>query len=100
MVFPDKMYLWTNNHENSINHSEPNYTIDAKLILKPYYDRAKVKPEEISGQSLELIIASWLGEMIYSEKPPEDLDQSQRWLLNSGLYSAIAGGRLKHEVVA
>ncbi len=63
MVFPDKFYLWFNG-EASQDQSEPTYTIDASPILQPYFERAGVAADQISGASLELIVASWLGEII------------------------------------
>lgn len=99
MVFPNKFYLWTE-AEASLDHSEPNYTIDAIPILQPYFERAGVTADQISGQSLELIISSWLGEVIHSEQFPENLDNSQQWLIESGLYAALAGGKLEHEAAA
>ncbi len=95
----DKFYLWTN-AEAHLDLSEPNYTIDARPILKPYFERAGVTAEQISPQSLELIITSWLGEIIHSEKLPENVDTSQDWLIDSGLYTALAGGKFEHEAVA
>jgi len=41
-----------------------------------------------------------LGEIIHSEKPPEALDDSQRWLIDSGLYAALVGGKFRHEAAA
>ncbi len=99
MVFPDKFYLWTD-AEAHLDQSEPNYTIDARPILQPYFERAGVTVDQISGQSLELIVASWLGEIIHSGKLLEDVDADHDWLVDSGLCAALAGGRLKHEAAA
>ncbi|MBD2122595.1 hypothetical protein [Trichocoleus sp. FACHB-262] len=97
MVFPDRFYLWTNAKAH-LDQSEPTYTIDTRPILQPYFQQAEVTANQISGQSLELIVASWLGEIMYSEQPPEN--QSQRWLIDSGLYAALADGRFEHEIAA
>jgi hypothetical protein len=99
MVFPDKFYLWTDVGAFQ-EQSEPTYMIDASPILEPYFKRAGVTADQISRQSLELIVASWLGEIIHSEKPPEDIDDSQRWLMDSGLYAALVGGKFEHEAAA
>ncbi len=99
MVFPDKFYLWTD-AEAHLDQSEPTYTIDAHPILESYFKRAGVTPDRISGQSLELIVSSWLGEIIHSQKLPENVDSSQRWLIESGLYAALAGGKFEHEAAA
>ncbi len=53
-----------------------------------------------SEASLELIITSWLGEIIYSERLPKNIEASQHWLIESGLYAALLGGTLEHEAAA
>lgn len=99
MVFPDKFYLWSNSQAHQ-DQSEPTYTIDAFPILQPYFERAGVVADQISGASLELIVASWLGEIIHSNQLPENIDASQQWLMESGLYAALVGGKLEHEAAA
>ena len=99
MVFPDKFYLWTDAQADR-EPSEPTYTIDASPILQPYFERAGVRGEQISSQSLELIIASWLLEIIHSEKLPENDVDVRHWLIDSGLYAAIAGGKFDREAAA
>lgn len=99
MVFPDRFYLWTDANVR-LDQSEPTYTIDAQPILNRYLEQAGVKADQISGQSLELIVAFWLGEIIHSEKSPEDINKSQQWLIDSGLYAALAGGKFTHKAVA
>ena len=95
MAFPDHFYLWTEPDIYS-NQSKPTYIIDALSVLKPYFERAGIMPEKIRGDSFELLVASWLSDMINSEQLPEEFDQSQRWLIDSGLYMAISGGNLKY----
>jgi hypothetical protein len=98
MVFPDQFYLWIDTDAQL--QSEPTYTIDARPILYPYLERAGVTAEKISSQSLELIVESWLREIIYSENPHEDLDESQHWVIDLGLHAALAGGKIEHEAAA
>ena len=100
MVFPDKIYLWAG-QEVRLDESEPTYIIDARPIFQPYFEKAGIKSEQkISGESLELIFSTWLTNIIYSKNIPDGADESQRWLIDSGLYAAIAIGSLRHEVVA
>lgn len=99
IVFPDKLYLWTKADIQS-EQSEPTYSIDGRPILQPYFEKAGVTPNQISGQSFELIVASWLDEIMYSKSPPEDIDKSQQWLIESGLYAVLARGKFEHEAVA
>jgi hypothetical protein len=99
MVFLDKFYLWSN-AEACQEQSEPTYTIDASSILQPYLERAGVTSDQISGASLELIVASWLGEIIHSDQLPEDINASQQWLIDSGLYAALVGGKFEQGLAA
>ncbi len=95
MAFPDRFYLWTEPEIYS-SKSEPTYIIDAVPALKPYFERAGIIPQKIRRDSFELLVASWLSDLIYSEQLPEEFNESQRWLIDSGLYMAISGGNLKY----
>lgn len=97
MVFPDQFYLWRNSASNQ-EPIEPTYVVDARPILHPYFERAGIRADLISGQSLELIVASWLNELIH--KASDELDASQQWLVESGLHAAVLGGSLNLEVLA
>jgi hypothetical protein len=98
MVFLDRFYLWTDADAQS-DQSQPTYSVDARPILQSYLEGAGITAERISRQSLELIIESWLWQMINSEKSAAELDKSQQWLVDSGLYEAITGGKFDYEVV-
>ncbi len=102
MVFPDKFYLWTevDQDQSEPTYTEPTYTIDALPILQPYLERARLTAEQISGESLELIVSSWLGEIIHAEHFADNIDPSQQWLLESGLYAALAGGKFEYGAAA
>lgn len=95
MAFPDRFYLCTNPEIYS-SQIERIYVIDALSVLKPYFERAGIIPEKIREDSFELLVASWLSDLINSEKLPEEFNESQRWLIDSGLYVAISGGNLKY----
>lgn len=99
MVFPDKFYLWSNADAYQ-EQSEPTYTIDASPVLQPYFERAGVAADQISEASLELIVISWLRAIIHSDQLPENIDASQQWLIESGLYAALVGGKLEYEAAA
>ncbi len=99
MAFPDHFYLWVASKATQAR-IEPDYSVDAHPILQPYFDHAGVTHDQISGQSLELIVAGWLSEVINAEKSPKQIVASEHWLIESGLYAAIAGGRFEHEVFA
>jgi hypothetical protein len=100
MVFPDKFYLWAN-EDAQLDISEPTYAVDARPIIQPYLDKAGItQGQTISSQSLVLIVAAWLSKIIYDELPLGETDEQERWLVDSGLYAAVAGGSFDCEAVA
>lgn len=96
-IFPDRLYLWVN--QTTQEETLPDYSIDAYPIFQPYFQRSRVTPEKIRSQSLELIAISWLAEIMYSESPGE-LEKSLHWVVESGLFTAISGGKFATEDVA
>jgi len=98
LAFPDKFYLWTDSQVD-IDEREPNYIIDARPILEPYLRKSGVTVDRIRDQSLELIVGSWLGVIIHSDEFPKDLNESQHWLIESGLYTDLVGGKIEYGAV-
>jgi hypothetical protein len=95
IVFPDRLYLWTNTSLN-LDLIQPTYTVDARPIFRRYFEQAGITADKVSGQSFELIVASWLSELIH--KTRNELDKSEQWLIDSGLYDAMIGASLDREV--
>ncbi len=98
LAFPDKFYLWADSNRKH-NTDEPDYMIDARPLLQPYFEQTGVNATHISGQSLEFIVALWMGEVMHSEQLPNQLKAEHQWLVDSGLYAAILGGRFVQEVL-
>jgi hypothetical protein len=98
LAFPDRFYLW-NCDDVSIDISMPAYIIDASELLQPYFERAEVSPKTISGKGFEFIIASWFGEIMHSGSS-EEIEKSQPWLIDSGLYAALSNGVVSNEAAA
>ncbi|MCX6044566.1 MAG: hypothetical protein NT075_05590 [Chloroflexi bacterium] len=98
LALPDRFYLWKNNNGKQSEASVPDYVIDAEPVFKPYLEQTGINIDQISSQSLELILTSWLNDLIH--KRPDELDNSEHWLIDSGLYDALAGGRLAYEIMA
>ncbi len=95
IVLPDRLYIWRNSGSNP-DLVTPTYIIDALTFFQPYFEQAGVTAENVSEATFELIVSSWFGELIH--KTRHELGSSQQWLLESGLYDAIVGGRLDYEV--
>lgn len=97
ITFPDKFYLWVN---MSTSKDTPDYIIDAKPLIQKYFEKTGTQPNQISGMSFEIIIASWLQELVFLEELPEHIHNDQSWLTESGLYPALRGSNIEYEAVA
>ncbi len=98
LALSDKFYLWKD-VGISIEAIEPTYKINFLFFLEPYYRKAHVSPSSISEASLELIVSSWLTQII--TVPSVDLLSLdyQDWLIDSGLFDAIQGGYIESSVL-
>ncbi len=99
LATPDRFYLWKD-AESLAELVQPDYEIDPTLILKPYSDRTGISIENMSAQSLELIIDAWLDEIMRSDIFPVRYGSTQDWLIESGLYDAIKSGHTILELAA
>jgi len=102
LAFPDRFYLWKENaHTSDQSADQPDffYTVNARPLLQPYFEQVGVEMDKIYEDSFEMLLAGWLGDIIRSGNSRDmEADESQRWLIESGLYEAISGGSVKCEV--
>jgi hypothetical protein len=99
LVTPDRLYLWKN-AGSTLTLVQPTYEVEAKTIFAPYFERAGVAPDEVSGQAFELVVTAWLGDLLRSEEPPEKFTNGQGWLVESGFLTAVRNGRIEYEEAA
>lgn len=95
IVCPDQIFVWKDVRATP-EAIEPTLVADAEPIFRPFLDDVGLSIDQVSDNSLELIVAVWLNSLLLSA--PEDLDASQQWVADSGLLHAVAGGRLDQEV--
>jgi hypothetical protein len=99
IALPDRLYLWKE-VDNRPELVEPTYEIDATPFFQPYYEKANIAAENVSGQSFELIVAAWLNELTWSGIPPTVPGAQKRFLEETGLLEALKGGSVAVEVPA
>ena len=93
LALPDRFYLWKNDG-NAQEIIQPSYEIDATPFLKPLFERFGLSPEDLSGISFELVIASWFDELMLGDATASNLQPNRDWLIDSGLLEAIKESRL------
>ena len=91
---PEHLYFWR--QDRSLSGDEPpEFTIDAKNELKPYFEKSSQTPETISERGLELVVLSWLTDIARSGKARAKHDPSIRWLFDTGLIDALQKARIE-----
>lgn len=97
VVLPDRLYLWKNAGVTP-ELVKPDYSGDTSVLLGPYYLESGLSPEDVSGQTFEILVASLLRDLL-TQAPDENTSDNWDWLYKSGLYHAIQGGRIEQEAV-
>lgn len=97
LVTPDKLYLWRNARPGQADVL-PEFELDAQPIFEPYFKRAGVSRDDASSNALELVVASWLSDVIRAADHPDALLEGQDWLTGTGLLDALKNGRIEYEV--
>ncbi|MDB5246972.1 MAG: hypothetical protein JWQ40_1366 [Segetibacter sp.] len=93
LALPDVFYFWEVK-SFSFDTVNPTLQIDPKPFLEPLANIINVSLDRISGQRFELIIATWLNNVLASTE--EDLlRNNQTWIVETGLFEKIAGGFIK-----
>ena len=92
-MLPDRFFLWESAAQSLEEH-------DAGPVLRPYFERAGVTPEAIRSAGFELLISSWLSEVLRANPTIDGSKKLPAWLIESGMLGAIKGGYLRHETAA
>lgn len=95
MVFPDVVYLW---RDGEAEGGAPSLVVPTEEALGPFF--RIVGERSIDKQGLELVVASWLDTLTDPDRTREQVEASDRWLVESGLYDSIRGGRVEHQAAA
>jgi len=96
LAMPDTLYLWRGK-EMGAEPAKPDYVISPEPLFRRYLDSVNVNTLKLSEQSLEILVNSWISDLIQSGLP-DGLPEPQRTILaESGLVDAIRGGRIAIE---
>lgn len=99
LVLPDFFYLWTD--AVSVHElAPPAYQIKTAEVLAPYLDPSTQALQDLSEYSLELLVTSWLEDLVGTEIRRERVGPHLQWLFDSGLYAAITHGSVTVEATA
>jgi hypothetical protein len=92
LVAPDRIYAWRPGADASAN---PDWTLDARAWLAPYFNRLKIPVIEVDPHVFEAIVGLWLRDVVQGELPEgNDIGGAK------GLFDALRGGEVVQQVAA
>jgi hypothetical protein len=96
LVLADKFHLWRRqqHRERSNGSFLSDYSGEATSILAPYAERIGRSLDRISVSGFDWLVYAWLEDVVHSGLTRDTADPALRWLFDSGLHGAIAGGRV------
>jgi hypothetical protein len=93
LALPDRFYLWKNGTSQA--DVPPDFEVDAREVLRPYVGKLTTDLSALNRYSFELVVRSWLDDLVNSNREPADLPESERWVVDSGLYDAVNRGYIR-----
>ena len=98
IVTPDQLYLWREPKPGTV--VLPDFVVDSRPLFLPYLQKTSVDLDRISPFVFELVVISWLSDLVYARRETEDLEPRQAWLLDSGFFDATKNGTLFYDHAA
>jgi hypothetical protein len=92
LIALDRVYGWRPGAEPS---AAPDWTVDAREMLKPYFDRLRMDPKTIEPRVFEEIIGLWLRDVAEGKVSDETLVGDAREFIR-----AIRDGEIVEQVAA
>lgn len=99
LALSDSFYLWRNLDTANLQ-LPPDYSISASQMLAPFLNGSSISLDEISEYGLEMLVSSWLTQIMILDLKPETALPEQKWLFESGLYQAIHNGSIITQAAA
>jgi hypothetical protein len=99
LALPDSFYLWENTGRTS-EIVEPTQKVNPQPFLQPLFGLTAASYQDLTEKSFELVVTSWLNQVLRAQSPQDLLEENQDWLVSSGLFEKLTGGHLSLEAVA
>jgi hypothetical protein len=91
LATPSMLFLW--NKDPGVD-AVPSYTADARPLFRDYLGKIVDQQGGPRGESLELSISSWLGDLVSNLRSPNK-SEADRMLAESGLLDKIKRGSVR-----
>lgn len=85
---PERMYGWRQGNFPPVD-APPEFTIDARMALGPYFSKLGQNPAQIGPAAFELVVLNWLTDISRLPGNQPESDPSLRSLSESGLLASL-----------
>jgi hypothetical protein len=99
IVTPDRLYLWKEPKPGT-DAMLPDFVVDSRPLFLPYLQKTSVDLDHISPFVFDLVVISWLSDLVYAQQGTEGLEPRQAWLMDSGFLNATRNGTLSYDLAA
>lgn len=97
LISPEHTFFWKNFQIKS-DIIEPNYEVDSTQLFKQYFKLKTNDEKNISEGRMETIISKWLSDIRLNKIDLNELEQSNKWLFESGLIEVIKKGHVHYQL--
>jgi hypothetical protein len=99
LVTRDRLYLWRV-ASGEVDSLEPSFEVDAGPIFSPYFQGTSISASTASPQAFELVVGSWLADLVGERESSPRFSAQGSWLVESGLLDAVVGGQVEYATAA
>lgn len=96
LAVPNGFFLWL---DKTPADQPPDFFASAKSVLRDYLGK-HAEALGTRGESLQLVLVSWLGDLASAIRQPDPNSEADQMLVKSGLYDKIRFGEVKSEVLS
>jgi hypothetical protein len=91
---PERVYAWSQ-EDLPLTEVPPQFTVDVRKSLAPYFAKLKQNPAEIGPGAFDLLVLTWLADLTRSAVDGSELDPSLRPLSEAGLLSSLRQAQIE-----
>lgn len=91
---PERMYGWQQEN-HPLNDAPPQFTVDSRKALAPYFRKLSQDPSNVSPNAFELLVLTWLTDISRSAEERADVDPSLKSLSESGLLASLRRAQIQ-----
>jgi hypothetical protein len=91
---PERMYFWKQD-QPGLAEQPPEFVVDAAREFRPYLEKLSRTTQTVGERALELMVFSWLKDIVQTGDERAKHDPSMKWLTESGLIDSLEKARIE-----